>query len=160
MAGAPYIAVLGAGGLIGHAVAAALQARGFCVYGYGRRFTPAQRAALDGAVRQLTLLSLSPDGLAHLLDDADIVINCIGVLQGGQSDAVHRAFAERVARVCAAAPQKLLIHFSIPGEEMDDRTPFSRTKRQGEHVIAASGAPFVILRPGLSSPRRPMAAVR
>jgi len=40
------------------------------------------------------------------------------------------------------------VHISVPGDEKDDRTTYSRTKREGEHAIAASGAPFVVLRPG------------
>jgi hypothetical protein len=36
----------------------------------------------------------------------------------------------------------------MPGAAADDRTPFAQSKRRGEAAIAASGAPFVILRPG------------
>lgn len=144
----PHIAILGANGLIGNALALDLRGRGFAVRGYARRFSPAQRATLgDDAVRT-SLVSLPEKGLAALLRDADLVINTIGILQGPESDSVHRAFAERLAACCATAPKKLLVHFSVPGEEKDDRTTYSQTKRQGEHVIAASGAPFVILRPG------------
>jgi len=84
--------------------------------------------------------------LADLLVGADIVVNCIGVLQGGDSEAVHHAFAARLAGSCGSA--RLLVHFSVPGDENGDRTGFSRTKRAGERAIVASGTPFVILRPG------------
>src|SRR5262249_42528187 len=43
---------------------------------------------------------------------------------------------------------KLLVHISIPGDQADDRTAYSRSKREGERAIAASGVPYVILRPG------------
>jgi len=140
------IAILGANGLIGNALATDLKHRGFAVRGLARTFTPAQRAALGDAVVETSLLSLSQTGLAKLLEDADIVVNTIGVLQGAESVAVHCEFAARLA--AAAAPGKLLVHFSIPGQEQEDRTVYSRSKRAGERAIAASGAPYVILRPG------------
>lgn len=144
----PHIAVLGANGLIGNALTLDLRERGFSVRGYARRFSPAQRAALGGDAVQTQLVSLPEPELAALLRDADLVINTIGILQGAENDAVHHVFAQRLAACCALPPQKLLVHFSVPGEEKDDRTVYSRTKRQGERVIAASGAPFIVLRPG------------
>lgn len=144
----PDIAILGANGLIGHALAADLRRHGFAIRGLARRFTKAQRAALGDAAVQTSVLSLSDDRLADLLDAADIVVNAIGVLQGPDSDQLHHAFAARLAAICARTPQKLLMHVSVPGEARDDRTAFSHSKREGEAAIAASGAPFVILRPG------------
>jgi uncharacterized protein YbjT (DUF2867 family) len=143
----PQIAVLGANGLIGHAVARDLERRGFTIMSVARRFTAAQRGALAKAV-EAPLLSFPQDALTKLLEDADIVVNTIGILQGAESEAVHREFATRLASVCAAGPQKLLVHFSIPGRSEDDRTLYSLSKRQGEQAIAASGSPYVILRPG------------
>jgi uncharacterized protein YbjT (DUF2867 family) len=141
----PRIAVLGAGGLIGQAVTADLMRRGFAVLGLARAATAAQVTALQGALTKTKLLELSDAALGVLLAEADIVINCLGVLQGKDSDAVHRVFAARLAALCA--PSKLLIHLSVPGVAHGD-TEFSRSKRAGEAAIVASGAPFVILRPG------------
>jgi uncharacterized protein YbjT (DUF2867 family) len=143
----PPIIVLGANGLIGNALAMDLQGRGFAVGGQARRFTTAQVTALD-AVVETSLLTLDNKALALLVEKAQIVVNCVGVLQGAESEAVHHTFVARLAAVCATQPQKLLVHVSIPGEERDDHTAFSRSKREGERAIAASGAPFVILRPG------------
>ena len=42
----------------------------------------------------------------------------------------------------------LLVHVSIPGSEADDRTDFSRSKRNADRLIVASGLPYAILRPG------------
>jgi uncharacterized protein YbjT (DUF2867 family) len=41
-----------------------------------------------------------------------------------------------------------LVHISIPGASDEDCTPFSRTKREAERLIAVFGIPYVILRPG------------
>ena len=142
------IVVLGANGMIGQAVALDLLQRGFAVRGLARHFTAAQRAALAEAAVTAPLLSLLDGDLAALLVGADMVVNTIGILQGPESDRVHRAFAARLAMLCATAPQRLLVHVSIPGEARDDRTTYSRSKREGERAIADSGAPYVILRPG------------
>ncbi|HEY1876795.1 MAG TPA: SDR family oxidoreductase [Rhizomicrobium sp.] len=143
----PPIAVMGANGLIGFALASDLRRRGFDVRGHARRFTRAQRTALAEAVVEASILSLSDDQLAELLGDADIVINTIGVLQGPDTERVHHDIVARLARICAAR-RKLLVHISVPGDALGDRTAFSRSKRAGEAAIAASGAPFVMLRPG------------
>jgi uncharacterized protein YbjT (DUF2867 family) len=147
MPSAPHIAILGANGLIGHALAVDLRRRGFAVRGYARHLTSAQKAALAEAVIVASPIALPQDAMAALLADADIVVNCIGVLQGAESEVVHHAFVARLAAVCAQS-EKLLIHLSVPGETQDDCTAFSRTKRAGEQAIAASGTPFIILRPG------------
>jgi uncharacterized protein YbjT (DUF2867 family) len=144
----PVVAVLGANGLIGHALAIDLKRRGMEVRGYARRFTPAQRNALGEFAAKTALLSLSEGALARLLEDADLVINTIGILQGPESRAVHGEFVSRLAAICAAAPKKLLVQVSVPGREQDDRTLYSRSKREGERAVMASGAPYVILRPG------------
>jgi uncharacterized protein YbjT (DUF2867 family) len=147
MAAARPIAVLGAGGLIGQAIASDLQQRGLAVRAVARRFTRMQAAMLREPVLS-SLTSLDEEALLLLLADVDLVVNCLGVLQGGQSDEVHRAFVARLAACCARAPQRLLIHLSVPGNPQDDRTAFSLTKREGERAIAASDAPYLILRPG------------
>jgi len=144
----PAIAILGANGLIGNALATGLRRRDFEVRGVARNFTAAQRDALGDAAIESPLLSLSQAELVQLLKDVDIVVNTIGILQGAQSVAVHCEFAARLAAICAAAPGKLLVHLSIPGQEREDYTVYSRSKREGERTIAASGAPYVILRPG------------
>lgn len=142
------IAILGANGLIGHALALDLKRRGIAVRGVARSFTTAQQTALGAAAVRTSLVDLSERDLGKLLEEVDMVINTIGILQGSESDVVHRQFAARLASVCAAALPKLLVHLSLPGEAQADRTTYSQTKREGERAIAAAGVPFVILRPG------------
>ena len=155
-ADAPTIAVLGASGLIGHAVALDLLRRGFPVAAFARRFTGAQKAALGDAAVEAPLVDLDARGLADLLAgrNVDILVNCIGVLQdmpgkGTASDA-HGGFVSRLLSAMGqqgARPQ-LLVHLSIPGVPESDRTAFSATKREAERLISGSTVPFAILRPG------------
>jgi uncharacterized protein YbjT (DUF2867 family) len=149
----PTIAVLGASGLIGEATATALMAEGFPVIAIARRLTPSQREQFGAAGRELAIVDLDQASLTRAIEaeGAEIIVNCIGVLQDsrrGDTDGVHRAFAARLASALSNQPPRLLIHISVPGREEDDPTPFSRSKRAAERAIAAAGMPVVILRPG------------
>ncbi|MCA6111746.1 SDR family oxidoreductase [Bradyrhizobium cenepequi] len=146
------ILVLGASGLIGRVVTDDLRARGFPTIGIARRFTHSQKAnALD---LELPIMALDVAALARLLRDreVDIVVNCLGVLQdgpGSDTGAVHRDFVARLlAGIRDSGRAMRLVHISIPGVAEDDHTSFSVTKREAERLIAASGIPHAILRPG------------
>src|SRR3712207_3870832 len=150
----PTIVVLGANGLIGHGVAVDLRRLGFPVVGVARQFTHAQEAALGSSAVRCSVVGLTPDTLASHLSDwnADIVVNCIGVLQdserGGVAD-VHHAFIERLlAALVTYERPALLVHLSVPEGPTSDPTAFSRTKRKADQAIQSSGHPFVIVRPG------------
>jgi uncharacterized protein YbjT (DUF2867 family) len=145
------ILVLGASGLIGRFVTDDLRARGFQVVGIARRFASSQKTSpLD---LEMAVVSMDSAALARLIGDHDIdvVVNCLGVLQdgpGSDTSDVHRDFVERLLRAIGDSGRAIrLIHVSIPGLANDDRTPFSRSKREAEALIAASGT-YAILRPG------------
>jgi uncharacterized protein YbjT (DUF2867 family) len=117
------ILVLGASGLIGRFVTDDLRLRGFHVTGIARHFAAAQKAtAFD---LEMPVMSMDAAMLAQLIRSREIDV---AVRDSG-----------RAAR---------LIHISIPGAANDDRTAFSVTKREAERLIAASGIPHAILRPG------------
>jgi uncharacterized protein YbjT (DUF2867 family) len=146
------ILVLGASGLIGRFVTDDLRARGFHVIGSARRFAASQKnSPLD---LEMPVVSMDSAALARLIGDHDIdvAVNCLGVLQDGPgSDTrnVHRGFVERLLRGIGDSGRVIrLIHVSIPGLANDDRTAFSRSKREAEALIAASGVAYAILRPG------------
>ncbi|HEV2153414.1 SDR family oxidoreductase [Bradyrhizobium sp.] len=146
------ILVLGASGLIGRFVTDDLRARGFRVIGVARSLSPAQTmSALD--IEQ-PILSLDSAALTRLLGEhaADVVVNCLGVLQdgpGSDTNAVHRDFVARLLQAIADSGRAIrLVHISIPGTAEADRTAFATTKREAERLIATSGIPHAILRPG------------
>ncbi len=152
--GTPSIAILGASGLIGQAIGEHLTGEGFGVAAFARRFTPAQRHAFGNAAIRQEIADLDADGLGRLLREvrADIIVNCLGVLQdgaNGTAQEIHVAFIERLlAAISKQARPILLIHLSVPGNDATDATAFSTTKRRAEALIAASGVAHVILRPG------------
>jgi uncharacterized protein YbjT (DUF2867 family) len=146
------ILVLGASGLIGRFVTDDLRARGFGVIGVARRYAASQRVRASDL--ELPILAMVSSQLARLIRDhgIDVVVNCLGVLQDGPTSdtrAVHRDFTASLLQAihdCSRAVR--LIHISIPGNEREDRTAFSTTKREAERLIAASGVAYAILRPG------------
>jgi uncharacterized protein YbjT (DUF2867 family) len=146
------ILVLGASGLIGRFVTDDLRARGFDVTGVARRFAASQKVTARDL--EQPILSMDAAALAHLVRDhgSTLVVNCLGVLQdgpGSSTRAVHRDFVERLLQaIKQSGATARLAHLSIPGIDGGDPTPFSQTKREAEHLIAASGIPCAILRPG------------
>jgi uncharacterized protein YbjT (DUF2867 family) len=146
------ILVLGASGLIGRFVTDDLRARGFQAIGIARHFSPSQQvSAFD---LELPVMSMDATSLARLIREreVDIVVNCLGVLQdgpGSDTSEVHRDFVERLLEAIRGSGRAVrLVHISIPGATDEDRTAFSRTKREAERLIAASAIPYTILRPG------------
>jgi uncharacterized protein YbjT (DUF2867 family) len=146
------ILVLGASGLIGRFVTDDLRLRGFQVFGVARHFAPSQR--LNTSDLELPVMSMDATALARLIREReiDVVVNCLGVLQDGpgrDTGAVHRDFVARLLAAIGDGGRPVrLVHISIPGTANEDRTAFSRTKREAERLIAASGTAYAILRPG------------
>jgi len=146
------ILVLGASGLIGRFVTDDLRARGFQVVGIARRFSPSQRMSpLD---LEWPVMSMDSAALARLISEhgIDLVVNCLGVLQdglGSDTSDVHRDFVERLLRALRSSGRAVrLVQISIPGASFEDRTAFSRSKREAERLIALFGGAYAILRPG------------
>ena len=150
----PTIAVLGASGLIGEFIASTLSQNGFPVVAIGRHFQPSQKAQIFGTLVERSVVTLAPDEIARVLSEnrVDIVVNCIGVLQSTplvRADLVHRDFVNRLVKALAATTtSQLLIHISIPGDQAEDKTEFSRSKREAEQAVRSGPSPFIILRPG------------
>lgn len=150
----PTITVLGASGLIGSSLVEELTREGFPVVAFARRFTPAQVASFgEGAITR-PFAGFSSDALADMLRacTADVIVNCLGVLQDGPRGStaeVHEAFVARLVEAIRMQPRPvLLVHVSVPGSDEEDATAFSRTKQAGERLVATSGLPHVVLRPG------------
>jgi uncharacterized protein YbjT (DUF2867 family) len=146
------ILVLGTSGLIGRFITDDLRARSFEVVGIARRFSASQKSgSLD---LEMPVMSMDSAALARLIGEQtiDLVVNCLGVLQdgpGSDTSDVHRDFVERLLRAIRASGRAVrLVQISIPGAADEDRTAFSRSKREAERLIAAFDTAYAILRPG------------
>ena len=147
----PRVAVFGAAGSIGAAMVRDLARRGFPVVAIARRLGPADLASPAAAHIEAPFAAMSAQALAAMLAEVDVVVNAVGVLQGGASgsaETAHVEFPQRLIGALALLDRRtLLVHISIPGAEAG-QTAFSRTKLQAELAIQDLGLPYVILRPG------------
>jgi len=99
------VVILGASGLIGYSLALDLLRKQIPVVAVARHFTPAQKQALGSSAITSPVVDLSRDALWQLLGgtQAEILVNCIGVLQDSpyaKTGDVHQEFAERLAAFC------------------------------------------------------------
>jgi uncharacterized protein YbjT (DUF2867 family) len=143
------VLLLGASGLIGSAVLARLVSDGHEVIGIARRPGAArpnvkwQSMDIAQAVR--------PDDWRPLLENADAVANCAGVLQSGGGQDVRGVHVEGIAALyeaCETAGVRRIVHVSALGAD-DVRTPFSESKRKGEETLTRRDLDWVILRPSV-----------
>ena len=146
------VLVTGAYGLIGSAVLARLGREGHELVGAGRsvearrrfpyaRWIEADFARLTGAAAWLPLLA-----------GIDAVVNCVGVLQDGARDDLHRVHVEGTCALfdaCRQAGLRRVVHVSALGAAPDGPTAFSRTKAAADGHLAQLDLDWVILRPGL-----------
>ena len=145
------ILVLGASGLIGGFVTRDLRVRGFPVVGVARKLPASQKSSAFDL--ELPVMSMNAAALAQLLRDhrIDVVVNCLGVLQDSPgSDTAGVSSRFRRAAVAGDPREQGRSGWCIsPFPARADRpTAFSTTKREAERLIAKSGVPFTILRPG------------
>lgn len=153
---APTVFVLGGSGFVGrHAVDELSRRRCRVVVGsrhphrIGGRLPAAGRGSERRQVRFERLLER--DSWNDLLEDIDVVINCVGILrQRGRAtyERVHH-LAPGALALAARRRGLRLIHVSALGLEPHARSRFLESKRAGESAIRRSGADWFIVRPSL-----------
>jgi uncharacterized protein YbjT (DUF2867 family) len=87
-----------------------------------------------------------------ILEGADAVINCAGLLQDNAWETTIGTHVEGVRQLvtaCERAHIARLIHFSAIGVDQHATTAFSQTKLAGERIVQASFLDWVILRPSV-----------
>ena len=83
---------------------------------------------------------------------ADVVINCVGILNtsGKNSfEAVQAEGAGRIARIAAEIGVGQMVHVSAIGADAASDSTYSRTKASGEAAVVAAFPSAVILRPSV-----------
>lgn len=148
----PRVLVIGATGLIGSHVAAALNGAGHEVTGVARHVGSATRRMPRMRWLQLDLARASRNDWGRHLAGVDAVVNCAGALQSGPDDdlaGTHERGLAALVAACEAAGVRRLVHFSAMGVDRTTPSDFSRTKLAGDRILMASGLDWVILRPSV-----------
>ncbi|MFK8017307.1 MAG: NAD(P)H-binding protein [Gammaproteobacteria bacterium] len=150
------VLVLGGAGFVGRHVVAALQRRGHQVI-IGSRHPARPDRRLDALpntpIRRAIRLErrLQATDWLHDLEDADAVINCVGILRPRLRetyDRVHHLAPAALAAACRARDLRL-IHVSALGLRSDARSRFLTSKKRGENALLSSGADAYVVRPSL-----------
>jgi uncharacterized protein YbjT (DUF2867 family) len=144
----PQTLLLGAAGFIGQHIAIALRDAGHNVLASARDTRRLDAMGFDTLQADLTdPATHSPDFWRPHVENCTRVINCAGLLTGGDADfhAVHVAAPQAVyAALPATAPGVLISAVGI-----DADTPFATYRRRGEKIARNAPLPVTILRPGL-----------
>jgi uncharacterized protein YbjT (DUF2867 family) len=147
------ILLIGASGFIGSAVAARLRRERHEVVAVGRASGPAaRRVPVESWVKLDLRRATDPEAWRPHLAGVDAVVNCAGVLQDSPRDSpgrVHRDMPLALWRACEAEGVKRVVLVTALGVGRGGLTRFSRTKREGEEALEASGLDWVILRPSV-----------
>ncbi|WP_374448380.1 complex I NDUFA9 subunit family protein [Stella sp.] len=147
--------VFGASGFIGRHVVRRLAAEGAQVVAAVRHPDQALFLKPMGNVGQVTPVraSVTDERTAEAaIAGSDVVVNLVGILyeHGTQTfDAVHRAGAERVARLAAAAGAARLVHVSAIGADPAAAARYAQSKGRGEEAVRQAFAGATILRPSI-----------
>lgn len=150
------VIVLGGSGFVGrHAVASLVEADADVIVGTRNPnemsgYLPASAQNLPR--RQVRLEELTDvERCSGLIDDADVVLNCVGILrQRGRStyDKVHHRAPATLAAACAKRGKRY-VHVSALGLHDGARSRFLTSKLAGERRLKDSSANWIIARPSL-----------
>jgi uncharacterized protein YbjT (DUF2867 family) len=147
--------VFGGSGFIGRYVVKRLAERGFIVRVAVRDPESALFLKPMGAVGQIVPLytSIAIEGTVHrATEDAELVVNLVGILserKSGDFDRIHAEGAGRIARLAAASGVAQLVHVSAIGADPASPSHYGRSKAAGEVGVREAFPHATILRPSV-----------
>ncbi|MEO0667646.1 MAG: complex I NDUFA9 subunit family protein [Pseudomonadota bacterium] len=149
------VTIYGGSGFVGRYIARRMAKAGWRVRVAVRRPNEAIFVKPYGVVGQVepVLCNIRDDAsVAAVMQGADAVVNCVGILarQGKNTfEAVQAEGAERVARIAAEQGVARMVQLSAIGADGESASEYARTKARGEAVVQAHMPGAVILRPSI-----------
>ncbi|MDB9801630.1 MAG: complex I NDUFA9 subunit family protein [Yoonia sp.] len=149
------VTIFGGSGFVGRYIARRLAKEGWRIRVAVRNPNEAMFVRPYGSVGQVepVFCNIRDDAsVASVLNGADAVVNCVGVLtEAGKNTftAVQADGAERIARMAAAAGVARMVHISAIGADAASESEYSRTKAAGEAGVLAHMPNAMILRPSV-----------
>lgn len=149
------VTIYGGAGFVGRYIARRLAKDGWRVRVAVRHPNEAMHVKPYGVPGQVepVLCNVRDDAsVASVMQDADAVVNCVGIMhQLGKNtfDAVQAEGAGRIARIAADQGVENMVHISAIGADADSESDYQRTKAEGEAAVLAHMPNAVILRPSV-----------
>ena len=149
------VTIYGGSGFVGRYITRRMAKAGWRVRVAVRRPNEAMYVKPYGTVGQVepVLCNIRDDAsVAQVMQGADAVINCVGILtRNGKNtfEAVQADGATRVARLAAEQGIAKMVHISAIGADANSESDYSQTKAQGEAGVLAHMPDAIILRPSV-----------
>lgn len=149
------VTIYGGSGFVGRYVARRMAKAGWRVRVAVRRPNEAIFVKPYGVVGQVEplLCNIRDDAsVRQVMQGADAVVNCVGILaEEGKNkfDAVQAEGAERIARIAAECGISTMVHISAIGADETAESAYARSKAAGEAGVLAHMPQAVILRPSI-----------
>lgn len=149
------VTIFGGSGFVGRYIARRMAQQGWRVRVAVRNVNDALFVRPYGAVGQVepVLCNIRDDAsVAAVTMGADVVINCVGVLdERGKNTfaAVQAEGAGRIARIAAQAGVARMVQISAIGADAQSASQYASSKAMGEAAVLAHMPDAVILRPSV-----------
>ncbi len=149
------VTIFGGSGFVGRYITRRLAQEGYRVRVAVRRVNEAMFVRPYGSVGQVepVLCNVRDDAsVRQVSEGADIVINCVGLLdETGKNtfDAVQAEAPGRIARIAKELGISRMIQVSAIGADVNSASDYARTKAEGEAAVLEHMPNAVILRPSI-----------
>jgi NADH dehydrogenase len=149
------VTIYGGSGFVGRYIARRLAKDGWRIRVAVRNPNEAMFVKPYGAVGQVepVFCNIRDDAsVAFVMQGADAVVNCVGVLDEiGKNtfDAVQAEGPERIARIAAAEGVETMVQISAIGADANSPSEYGRTKAQGEAGVLEHMPNAMIVRPSI-----------
>ncbi|HEY9019956.1 MAG: complex I NDUFA9 subunit family protein [Paracoccaceae bacterium] len=149
------VTIYGGSGFVGRYIARRLAQEGWRVRVAVRRPNEAMHVKPYGTPGQVepVLCNIRDDASVRaVMQGADAVVNCVGILsETGKNrfDAVQAEGPARVARIAAEMGIARMVQISAIGADPESKSDYARTKALGEQAVLEHMPQAVILRPSI-----------